>query len=619
MAGSFAVRRAKGRIWLAILRRPSPATSPVAPLQPPQQAPDTSIVYASRSIAAAMDKMNRASVEMSGNLDSMFAQTSLIMDHLRAMPRVTGQLDESLRALATSFEQVALGASEQANATSAALGLIESASKAGLDAGATAQGVVEDLGLGTARLREGQEAIAAVLRGAAGFAAAMDRVHEQLSALAQAAQGIHEFSESILDIANETNLLSLNASIEAARAGEAGRGFAVVAQSIRTLADRSKTRVKETDQRIASINDAVAQVAHVVDEISESARGVAASAASAESTLDAMVDQVTQVQGSVGKLSGSFGGVAGQMREASTQIGSVAAVSEENAAIAEQVTASVRVLSEQVRDMASSSAETAERAAGTAEHLDGLQAEMRTFVASSNILRTMADGIARTVSGDQDGPIQQLIEELQQVAQDVGALLAEVPEDALGDGTYRELVRKEDIAGLGRLFDVSRVQRFDPPKFGCRWDAAVDAAALELLERFRRRHDQLSIIALVDLNGFVWATDRRNQADWTGDPQRDQLQNRVKRFFDDENDLPPARVGLGQAYLASPFAGRQRCTPRDLWAYAVPQAERPFAVQVFHRDTGEVTLEVTVATYAHGHPVGAVRMLTTVDGSARLG
>ncbi len=602
---------------VAILRRPQPQ-QPVSPAEEPVNAVDRNIIYTSRSIAAAMEKMNRASLKMSSDLSEMAEATGQIVSQLQDSPRVSRQVDASLQALSASFQQVALGAAEQANATSTALSLIEKAAHAGTRAGETAENIVGELGEGTSRLRLGQDAIAGVLRGAAGFAAAMERVHEQLETLAQAAKGIHEFSESILDIANETNLLSLNASIEAARAGEAGRGFSVVAQSIRTLADRSKTRVKETDQRIKAINDAVAKVRGVVDEISRSANDVATSAGEAETTLDAMVSQVTDVQGSVEGLSQAFASVKDQMHEASAQIGSVAAVSQENAAIAEQVTGGVRQVGDQVRELAQVSADNARRAEGAAGQVEELRVEMKALVAESDILRAMAGDIARTVAGDRaNSPIQSLVAELEQTAREAEDLLAQVPEASLALTSYQELRSPTDIAGLGRLFDVRKVSRFDPPKYLCGWDALIDVEAVALLEKFRRRHETISIIALVDLNGFVWATDRRNHADWTGDPARDQLHNRIKRFFDDETDLPPARVGLGAAYLSSSLAGKTRCTPRDLWPYGVPKEDRPFSIHVFHRDTGEVTLEIAVAVYAYGHPAGALRLLTALDGNAQ--
>lgn len=72
---------------------------------------------------------------------------------------------------------------------------------------------------------------------------------------------INALTEEILQIASQTNLLSLNASIEAARAGEAGRGFAVVAEEIRTLADNSKKTAAGIREISEIVNDAVSQLA----------------------------------------------------------------------------------------------------------------------------------------------------------------------------------------------------------------------------------------------------------------------------------------------------------------------------------------------------------------------
>ncbi len=68
----------------------------------------------------------------------------------------------------------------------------------------------------------------------------VDQVQEQTNITNESAQAIQAATDIIAGIANQTNLLSLNASIEAARAGEMGRGFAVVAEEIRGLADQSR-------------------------------------------------------------------------------------------------------------------------------------------------------------------------------------------------------------------------------------------------------------------------------------------------------------------------------------------------------------------------------------------
>ncbi len=81
----------------------------------------------------------------------------------------------------------------------------------------------------------------------------LDKVYEQINTMNNSVQGIEKAIEFIQDIADETELLSLNASIEAARAGEAGRGFAVVAEQIGKLADQSNKSAEEINNVIKDI------------------------------------------------------------------------------------------------------------------------------------------------------------------------------------------------------------------------------------------------------------------------------------------------------------------------------------------------------------------------------
>lgn len=93
-------------------------------------------------------------------------------------------------------------------------------------------------------------------------------VIEDIQRLAEESRNIVQIVDAINDIAEETNLLSLNASIEAARAGEAGRGFAVVADEIRKLADQSK--------------ESVAEISRIVEDIQEDTKGTVEAAKKAE-------------------------------------------------------------------------------------------------------------------------------------------------------------------------------------------------------------------------------------------------------------------------------------------------------------------------------------------------
>ena len=149
---------------------------------------------------------------------------------------------------------------------------------------------------------------------------------------------------TIEDIADQTNLLALNAAIEAARAGEQGRGFAVVADEVRKLAERTSSATIEIEQMIGGIQSDTVQVVGVMDAALPQ---VSAGVAAAESAADSL----RQIKDGAQMALARIREVADSTKEQSIASNSIAQKVEEIATMVEQTNAAMQSTAHTAEDL----------------------------------------------------------------------------------------------------------------------------------------------------------------------------------------------------------------------------------------------------------------------------
>ena len=170
---------------------------------------------------------------------------------------------------------------------------------------------------------------------------------------AKVVEKIGILADTIGDIANQTNLLSLNANIEASRAGEAGRGFAVVANEVRNLAEQSSASVSDIRQVIANVQRAFEEMSHLSTEVMEFINN------QVKPDYQQLVEIGEQyqhdseyVQGMANNLGDSSRAITDSISEVSASIQSVSSVAEENSAGAEAALSSISMATDAVAEVA---------------------------------------------------------------------------------------------------------------------------------------------------------------------------------------------------------------------------------------------------------------------------
>ena len=203
--------------------------------------------------------------------------------------------------------------------------------------------------------------------------------------------------ETIDDIAEQTNLLALNAAIEAARAGEQGRGFAVVADEVRKLAERSGRATKEIATLIGNVQSGTKQMVQAMDVSLQQVEVGSGYAGQAGQALEAILEAANLVTSQVQEIVAAWKDMSQATDDLMSGIDGVSAVIEENTASTEELAASSNEISAAVQNVAAVSEENSAAVQEVSATAEEVSAQVEEMAAASQSLAAIATQLQESV------------------------------------------------------------------------------------------------------------------------------------------------------------------------------------------------------------------------------
>jgi methyl-accepting chemotaxis protein len=321
----------------------------------------TNQVVAFRNTALAIadgDLTHRIKTKSDDELGQLGNAFNKMVDDLHAIIADVREASEAVEKsgmeISSSSEQMAAGAQEQTSQTSEVAQSIEHMAQTIVENSQTATETTRMAERAMKTAETGYTVVGETINGMREIAQVVRNSAVAVQSLGKSGKQIGEIIGVIDDIADQTNLLALNAAIEAARAGEQGRGFAVVADEVRKLAERTTKATKEIAEMIKTIQRETTDAVSSMEQGTEKVDGGIKLADRAGESLQEIVDMVKKVSDMVSQIAVASEEQSSTSTQISQNVEAITAVTHETAKGTDQVARAAGALiqlTERLRDV----------------------------------------------------------------------------------------------------------------------------------------------------------------------------------------------------------------------------------------------------------------------------
>ncbi len=271
-------------------------------------------------------------------LSKVRAMMQNIAESITSAASASTEISAATEEMSSGIHEQAAQTSRIAHSMDSVAQMLQQTSRQAVNAVSEAEGAKRDAEHGGNVVRE-------AIRGINGVAEVVMRSAQTIEALGKSSEQIGEIVQVIEEIADQTNLLALNAAIEAARAGEQGRGFAVVADEVRKLAERTQKATKEIGTTIRQIQQDTNKAVESINQGTQEVNIGKQAAAQAVIALDGIMTRTNKVAAIVAELASSGNEQTFSVGEASENAESISTIIGQSAAATSEIARTAHDLS----------------------------------------------------------------------------------------------------------------------------------------------------------------------------------------------------------------------------------------------------------------------------------